>query len=93
MSRFELETSIGVITSYSIHYTKLYDEGIAIVLAVDLSSSMLAEDFTPANRLDVAKRTAIDFVRARNSDRIGLGGRIAQSDAFDWALDGSYNFV
>jgi len=47
-------------------------EGISIVLAVDLSSSMLAEDFTPANRLDVAKQTAIDFVRARVSDRIGL---------------------
>jgi Ca-activated chloride channel homolog len=47
-------------------------EGISIVLAVDLSSSMLAEDFTPANRLDVAKQTAIDFVRARSSDRIGL---------------------
>ncbi len=47
-------------------------EGISIVLAVDLSSSMLAEDFTPANRLDVAKQTAIDFVRARTSDRIGL---------------------
>lgn len=51
---------------------EIKSEGIAIVLAVDLSSSMLAEDFTPANRLDVAKRTAIDFVRARNSDRIGL---------------------
>ena len=36
-------------------------EGISIVLAVDLSSSMLAEDFTPANRLDVAKQTAIEF--------------------------------
>ena len=47
-------------------------EGISIVLAVDLSSSMLAEDFTPANRLDVAKQTAIDFVRNRPSDRIGL---------------------
>jgi Ca-activated chloride channel family protein len=51
---------------------EIKSEGIAIVLAVDLSSSMLAEDFTPRNRLDVAKRTAIDFVRARNSDRIGL---------------------
>jgi len=47
-------------------------EGISIVLAVDLSSSMLAEDFAPDNRLDVAKRTAIEFVRARSSDRIGI---------------------
>src|SRR5262249_53506639 len=47
-------------------------QGISIVLAIDLSSSMLAEDFSPNNRLDVAKVTAIDFVRARTSDRIGL---------------------
>jgi Ca-activated chloride channel family protein len=51
---------------------ELHSEGISIVLALDLSSSMLAEDFAPANRLDVARRTAIDFVRARTSDRIGL---------------------
>lgn len=51
---------------------ELRSEGISIVLAVDLSSSMLAEDFSPANRLDVARRTATEFVRARSSDRIGL---------------------
>jgi len=47
-------------------------EGISIVLSVDVSSSMLAEDFAPHNRLDVAKQTAIEFTRARRSDRIGL---------------------
>ncbi len=47
-------------------------EGIAIVLAIDVSSSMLAEDFAPANRLEVAKRQATAFVRARSADRIGL---------------------
>lgn len=47
-------------------------EGIAIVIALDVSSSMLAEDFTPSNRLEVAKRQAIAFVRARPDDRIGL---------------------
>jgi Ca-activated chloride channel family protein len=47
-------------------------EGISIVLAVDISSSMLAEDFAPENRLDVAKRTGTEFVRARSSDQIGL---------------------
>lgn len=47
-------------------------EGIAIVIAIDISSSMLAEDFAPSNRLEVAKRRAIDFVRGRKSDRIGL---------------------
>jgi Ca-activated chloride channel family protein len=47
-------------------------EGISIVLAVDISSSMLAEDFAPQNRLDVARQTAVEFVRARTSDRIGV---------------------
>lgn len=47
-------------------------EGIAIVLAVDVSSSMLAEDFRPRNRLAVARETAAEFVRGREYDRIGL---------------------
>lgn len=47
-------------------------EGIAIVLAVDVSSSMLSEDFTPSNRLDVAKQRSIDFISGRHFDRIGL---------------------
>jgi Ca-activated chloride channel family protein len=51
---------------------ELRSEGISIVIALDLSSSMLAEDFSPSNRLDVARRTAMEFVRARSSDRIGL---------------------
>lgn len=49
-------------------------EGIAIVLAVDVSSSMLAEDFAPSNRLDVAKEQSIAFIRARRFDRIGFVG-------------------
>jgi len=51
---------------------ELRGEGIAIALAIDVSSSMLAEDFAPSNRLEVAKRQAISFVRGRRSDRIGL---------------------
>ncbi len=47
-------------------------EGIAIVVALDISSSMLAEDFSPSNRLEVAKREAIGFIRGRDADRIGL---------------------
>src|SRR3990167_2670423 len=50
----------------------LRGEGIAIVLAIDVSSSMLAEDFAPSNRLEVAKRQATAFVRGRQADRIGL---------------------
>ena len=47
-------------------------EGIAIVIAIDISSSMYAEDFAPSNRLEVAKLRAIDFIRGRSADRIGL---------------------
>lgn len=46
-------------------------EGIDIVLALDISSSMLAEDLEP-NRLEAAKQVAKEFVRGRRNDRIGL---------------------
>lgn len=46
-------------------------EGIDIVLSMDISGSMLAEDFKP-NRIEAAKNTAIEFVEGRPSDRIGL---------------------
>jgi Ca-activated chloride channel family protein len=46
-------------------------EGIDIVLILDLSGSMLAEDFTP-NRLVAAKQVAEDFIEGRTNDRIGL---------------------
>ncbi|WP_420458502.1 vWA domain-containing protein [Neolewinella sp.] len=46
-------------------------EGIDIVLTMDLSTSMGAQDFTP-NRLEVAKEVARDFVSRREFDRIGL---------------------
>lgn len=52
--------------------TTVRRQGIAIVIAIDVSSSMLAEDFAPSNRLEVAKRQAIGFIRGRQSDRIGL---------------------
>ncbi len=48
------------------------NSGINIVLAIDLSSSMLAEDFQPQNRLAVAKSTMKRFVQGRTSDRIGI---------------------
>lgn len=46
-------------------------EGIDIVLAVDISGSMLAEDFRP-NRMEAAKATAHEFVEMRPGDRIGI---------------------
>ena len=50
---------------------KVTSEGVDIVLALDVSSSMLAQDFRP-NRLAVAKQLAADFIRKRKGDRIGL---------------------
>ncbi|MGE0553133.1 MAG: VWA domain-containing protein [Gemmatimonadales bacterium] len=52
--------------------TTIKRQGISIVIAIDVSSSMLAEDFAPSNRLEVAKRQAIGFIRGRGADRIGL---------------------
>lgn len=46
-------------------------EGIDIVLSLDLSLSMLQEDFSP-NRLEVAKKVLVDFVKNRPNDRISL---------------------
>lgn len=46
-------------------------EGIDIILCMDVSGSMLAEDFSP-NRLEAMKKVANDFVDARKTDRIGL---------------------
>lgn len=46
-------------------------EGIDIVLTMDVSGSMLAEDFKP-NRLESAKKVAADFIDGRKNDRIGL---------------------
>jgi len=54
-------------------------EGVDIVLAVDISSSMLAEDFKPNNRLEAAKLVARDFIRGRRNDRIGMVVFAAQS--------------
>lgn len=46
-------------------------EGIDIILALDISSSMLARDFQP-DRMEAAKDLAIQFISGRRNDRIGL---------------------
>ncbi len=46
-------------------------EGIDIVMALDISGSMLAKDLKPT-RIDAAKEVAIDFIDSRPNDRIGL---------------------
>lgn len=61
---------------YGNKQTKVTTEGIDIVLAVDVSGSMLAEDFEIAgrryNRLHVVKQVVKDFIIKRTNDRIGL---------------------
>ncbi len=51
---------------------EIITEGVDIVLAMDISSSMLAEDFKPNNRLEAAKLVAKSFIEGRKNDRIGM---------------------
>jgi len=51
--------------------TEVEHEGIDIIIALDISGSMLAEDFKP-NRMVAAKHAAQDFIRMRPNDRIGM---------------------
>tara|TARA_B100000579_G_scaffold262763_1_gene216508 strand:+ start:142 stop:1107 length:966 start_codon:yes stop_codon:yes gene_type:complete len=44
---------------------------IDILLVLDISSSMLADDFKP-NRLEAVKKTASEFIKGRKEDRIGI---------------------
>lgn len=53
-------------------YDEITSEGIDIVLAIDVSGSMAAEDFQPKNRLQVAKEVVAKFIAGRKGDRIGL---------------------
>ena len=52
-------------------YKNVSKEGIDIVLTLDISASMLAQDFKP-NRLDASKEVAQEFIDKRPNDRIGL---------------------
>ncbi len=51
---------------------ELETSGVDIVLSLDISGSMLAEDFKPDNRMAIAKQEAKRFIQGRTSDRIGL---------------------
>ena len=51
---------------------EILTEGVDIILAIDVSSSMKAEDFKPKNRLHVAKQVVADFIRGRKNDRLGM---------------------
>jgi Ca-activated chloride channel homolog len=50
----------------------IHTEGIDIMLALDISTSMLAEDFKPKNRIEAAKVVASEFIQGRSTDQIGL---------------------
>ena len=56
--------------------SKIETEGIDIVLAIDSSTSMLAEDFTIAgkrlSRIDIVKKVVEEFIKGRNNDRIAI---------------------
>ncbi len=47
-------------------------EGIDIMLVMDVSTSMLAEDFQPANRIQASKMVATEFIQGRKNDRVGV---------------------
>ena len=49
----------------------IYTEGIDIAMVLDISGSMLAEDFKP-NRLEAAKKVTEEFINGRTVDQIGL---------------------
>ncbi|MFH1854642.1 MAG: VWA domain-containing protein [Candidatus Omnitrophota bacterium] len=51
---------------------EIITEGIDIVLTLDTSGSMKAEDFKPQNRLGAAKEVMEEFIKSRLNDRIGL---------------------
>ena len=53
------------------HWQSSEVEGIDIMLAVDVSTSMLAEDLKP-NRIEAAKQVAAEFINGRPNDNIGL---------------------
>jgi Ca-activated chloride channel family protein len=64
--------SIALARPQSSNTTENIDsEGVDIVLAIDVSGSMLAEDFQP-NRIEAAKKVAMQFVDQRPTDRLGL---------------------
>lgn len=51
---------------------EIITEGIDIMLTLDISGSMKAEDFKPQNRLGAAKEVIRDFIKSRKNDRLGL---------------------
>lgn len=55
-----------------INFEENKDQGIDIMIALDISGSMRSIDFKPLTRIEAAKNTAADFIKERKYDRIGL---------------------
>lgn len=55
----------------TVSWKNITKEGIDIVIALDISSSMLSQDFSP-NRVEAAKKVALKFIDSRPEDKIGL---------------------
>jgi Ca-activated chloride channel homolog len=55
-----------------VDYSSIKNLGVDIMITMDVSPSMLAEDFQPKNRLAVSKQVIKDFVGRRKTDRIGM---------------------
>ena len=66
----------------SLETEERYSEGIDIMLVLDTSGSMETDDFKP-NRLEVAKKKAMEFIDGRLDDRIGIV--LFAEDAFSYA--------
>jgi len=73
---FWVSLGLALLSSWELmvkrHYEKVYLPGIDIMLAVDVSRSMAAQDFPRGSRLQVAREVVEKFIRARKADRIGL---------------------
>ncbi len=57
---------------WSIKRSDIETNGVDIVFAMDLSGTMKALDYKPVNRLEAAKKVALDFIKKRQNDRIGI---------------------
>lgn len=55
-----------------VDYSSIKNLGVDIMIAMDVSQSMRAEDFQPKNRLEVSKKVIADFVDRRKNDRLGM---------------------
>ncbi|NLO03058.1 MAG: VWA domain-containing protein [Bacteroidales bacterium] len=68
---FSLFVTVLARPQSSSNWENITTEGIDIVISLDISSSMLARDFSP-DRLEAAKNVAMEFISGRDYDRMGL---------------------